>query len=275
MLALCWPTPLSQARIGGAQRTRNPRVGEPTSALAPVVAQAGGGPVGLSSDPVKRERQLANLRRGGTASPGRPSAHGAYAVIAVERLEKREVDVFTALAGDAPLRNSDGSLPAADAVVVRLLAECLCRLDTIGAHLRDRGILDEKGNVKPVVEVEGRLRREAADHASALGMTPASRSKIGMDLIRAEVAAQSVEGDREARARLDRRFDALDELGPASVPPEGQQHRQQAEDDEEDAERHVDANGDPGDADGDHDEAPDQPGARTVHAREPTKGRAA
>jgi transcriptional regulator with XRE-family HTH domain len=68
--------------------------------------------------------------------------------------------------------------------------------------LRERGILDEKGNVKPVVEVEGRLRREAADHAEALGMTPRARAKIGMDLIRAEVAAQGVESDREARARL-------------------------------------------------------------------------
>jgi hypothetical protein len=131
-------------------------------------------------------------------------------VVARERLEQREAQVFDALASDAPLRNADGSLPAADAVVVRLLAEVLCRLDTIGAHIRDRGLLDDAGNVKPVVEVEGRLRREAADHAEALGMTPRARAKIGMNLIRAEVAAQGVEEDREARERLDRRFASLD-----------------------------------------------------------------
>lgn len=165
----------------------------------------------LSSDPAKRQRQLENLRRGGVnPGGGRPATHGAYAVVARERLEQREADVFDALAVDAPLRNADGSLPAADAVAVRLLAECLARLDTIAAHLRDHGILDSEGNVKPVVEVEGRLRREAADHAEALGMTPRARAKIGMDLIRAEVAAQGAEVDREARERLDRRFEALD-----------------------------------------------------------------
>lgn len=164
----------------------------------------------LSSDPAKRARQLANLRRGGNHGGGRPTTHGAYAVVARDRLEQRAAEVFEALAADAPLRNADGSLPAADSVAVRLLAECLCRLDTIAAHLRDHGILDAEGNVKPVVEVEGRLRREAADHAEALGMTPRARAKIGMDLIRAEVAAQGASEDREARERLDRRFEALD-----------------------------------------------------------------
>jgi hypothetical protein len=199
VLALCWPTPLSQARIRGAQRTRNPRV-----AKGPIVP--------LSSDPAKRQRQLANLRRGGVnPASGRPPVHGAYAQIARERLEQREAQVFDALAGDAPLRNADGSLPSADAVLVRLLAECLCRLDGIAAHLRDHGILDPKtGDVRSVIEAEGRLRREAADHAEALGMSPRARSKIGMDLIRAEVAAQSVGADREARERLDRRLASLD-----------------------------------------------------------------
>jgi hypothetical protein len=167
--------------------------------------------VALSKDPAKRKRQLANLRRGGTnPAGGRPPAHGAYAVIARERLEKREADVFGALASDAPLRNADGSLPGADAVLVRLLAECLCRLDSVASYLRDRGMIDDAGNVRPAVEVEGRLRREAADHAEALGMSPRARSKIGMDLIRAEVAAQSVGADREARERLDRRLASLD-----------------------------------------------------------------
>jgi hypothetical protein len=179
----------------------------------------------LSSDPAKRQRQLANLRRGGTnPAGGRPPSHGAYAQIARERLEQREADVFDALSADAPLRNADGSLPAADAVAVRLLAECLCRLDTIAAHLRDHGILDSKGNVKPVVEVEGRLRREAADHAEALGMTPRARAKIGMDLIRAEVAAQGASEDREARDRAAARFAQSEDQAPEALeggrPPE-------------------------------------------------------
>lgn len=41
-------------------------------------------------------------------------------------------------------------------------------------------------------------------------MSPRARAKIGMDLIRAEVAAQSVEGDDDARERAARRFEAID-----------------------------------------------------------------
>lgn len=160
----------------------------------------------LSPDPRKRARQLQNLRRGGRNGGGRPQVHGAYAVVARDRLEAKAVEVYDALSADAPLRNADGTLPAADAVLVRLLAECLCRLDTIAAHLRDHGILTADGEVRPVVEVEGRLRREAADHAEALGMSPRARAKIGMDLIRAEVAAQGVDADHAARERAAARF---------------------------------------------------------------------
>ncbi len=161
----------------------------------------------LSRRPAARARQLANLRRGGTVSPGRPPTHGAYGAVARVRLEEKAREVYDALAADVPLRNADGSLPGADAVLVRLLAECLCRLDSIAAHLRDHGILGADGDVRPVVEVEGRLRREAADHAEALGMSPRARAKIGMDLIRAEVAAQGVEADHAARERAAARFD--------------------------------------------------------------------
>lgn len=164
----------------------------------------------LSPDPRKRERQLANLRRGGATTGGRKPVHGGYAAVARDRLEAKAVEVYDALAADAPLRNADGSLPAADSVLVRLLAECLCRLDTISAHLRDHGILTPDGEVRSVVEVEGKLRREAADHAEALGMSPRARAKIGMDLVRAEVAAQSVEGDDAARERAARRFGAVE-----------------------------------------------------------------
>jgi len=173
--------------------------------------------VPLSPDPIKRQRQLANLRRGRTIGGGRPASHGAYAQIARDRLEQRESDVFDALAA---LRNADGSLPAADAVAVRLLAECLLRLDSIAAHLRDHGILDGEGNVKPVVEVEGRLRREAADHAEALGMTPRARAKIGMDLIRAEVAAQGASEDHAARERAAARFAESEDQAPEFVDAE-------------------------------------------------------
>jgi hypothetical protein len=143
----------------------------------------------LSTDPAKRERQLANLRRGGKPpAPDqenrRAATHGGYARIALDRLEDRRLEIFEALASDAPVREGDGGLPAADGVIVGLLAECLCRLEDVSGHIRDRGLFDRKGRLRPAVELEARLRREAADHAASLGMTPSSRARLGVDLAR-------------------------------------------------------------------------------------------
>jgi len=143
-----------------------------------------------SSDPRKRERQLANLRVGPPAASGNRLAlrHGGYAAIVHERLEAKALEVFDALAADAPLRGPTGDLPAADVAQVRLLSEALCRLDTVSADVSAFGLLEQRGKrrgqVRPAVELEGRLRREVADHLDALGMTPKSRARLGLDLQR-------------------------------------------------------------------------------------------
>ncbi len=158
----------------------------------------------LSPRPAARQRQLSNLKQGGNPAPAgnrRALQHGAYAAVAVENLEAKEREVFEALAADTPMRADDGGLPASHAVLVKLLADCLCRLESVAAHLRDRGILDRKGNLKPAVDVEGRLRREAADHAEALGMGPRAESKLGLDLARTRDLA--LEWAREAEAEDD------------------------------------------------------------------------
>lgn len=64
------------------------------------------------------------------------------------------------------------------------MAGCLCRLEDVSGHLRDRGLEDERGNLRPAVELEGRLRREAADHAAQLGMNPTARARLGLDVAR-------------------------------------------------------------------------------------------
>jgi hypothetical protein len=143
--------------------------------------------VPLSSDPAKRARQLANLRPGAAvAGPGNRRAlrHGGYAAVAVERLEAKARQVYEALAADAPLRDPDGGLPAADAAAVTLLARCLVRLESVGEYLDRRGWEREDGDVRPALELEAKLRREAADHLDALGMTPRSRAKLGLDVAR-------------------------------------------------------------------------------------------
>ncbi len=143
----------------------------------------------LSRNAAARDRQLANLRPGAkTAPPGNARAlrHGAYARVAVDRLAVKEREVFDALAADAPLRDRDDQLPAADGALVRLAAEVLCRLDSVGDYLARRGIEDDKGELRAaVLDIEGRLRREASDHLEALGMSPRSRARLGVDVARA------------------------------------------------------------------------------------------
>lgn len=141
----------------------------------------------LSNDPDRRAAQLSNLRAGsGQAGAGnqRALAHGGYAQVAHERLDAKVAEVFDALAQDAPLRDSDGGLPASDSAAVHLAAEAMCRIDDVSAHLRDRGILDAKGELRAAVDVERRLRLEAADHLASLGLSPRSRAALGLDLVR-------------------------------------------------------------------------------------------
>lgn len=149
---------------------------------------------------------LANLQRGG----GRPVSlehrpnlhHGGYAVVAADVLDAKEAEVFAALAADAPLRDSNGELPRADTVVVRLLAEALCRLDSVKADIRDHGWKHAKsGNPRPVVELERRLRAEVFDYLRDLGMTPAGRARLGLDLVRSRDLALEMAADAELERR--------------------------------------------------------------------------
>jgi len=146
-----------------------------------------------SSDPRKRSRQLENLRRGPPAPVGNRLAlrHGGYAAIARERLEAKVLEVADALGSDLPLRDAAGGVPRADAVAVRLLAENLCRLDDVSAHLRDFGLFDQAtGEPRPALDLERRLRAETLDLAESLGLTPRSRAKLGLDLQRGFDLAQ-------------------------------------------------------------------------------------
>jgi hypothetical protein len=169
-----------------------------------------------STDPVKRARQLANLNpRARCAPPGNRRAvrHGGYARVAMERMEAKVMEVFVALSEDVPLKER-GELPGADAAIVRLCAECLCRAEDVSAFLTTYGIADAKGSLRvAAIELEGRLRREAADHLASLGATPRSRAKLGLDIqmSRIDVASALSEPDPIIREQLLRRAGLLDE----------------------------------------------------------------
>lgn len=171
-----------------------------------------------SRDPVRRERQLANLKRGGTVGPGRPISHGVYAQIAQSELEAKTLAIFDAIAADAPVRSGDGGLPAHDAIAVRLLAETLIRRDRVRDEEMRHGLEiasgPRKGELRGIVQYGLRLDGQAIELLDRLGMTPRARSKLGLDLARSAVQVRTLEDlaaeGHQVRAAAEQRFAEAD-----------------------------------------------------------------
>jgi phage terminase small subunit len=119
--------------------------------------------------------------------------------VAAEHLDAKAQAIFEALAADVPVRAEDGGLPAPDAPAIRLLADALCRLDSIAEYLARRGWEDESGRPRPVLDYEARLRGHALDLMRELGMTPAARAKLGLDLARLASPAERLDAHLEGR----------------------------------------------------------------------------
>lgn len=144
-----------------------------------------------SRDPEKRSRQLANLRNAPAAPAGNRRAvkHGVYARIADAELEAKARKIFDAIAADAPVRAVDGGLPAHDTIAVRLLAETLIRRERVLAEEVAHGLEiaagPRKGELRGIAQYGLRLDGQVIDLLDRLGMTPAARAKLGLDLARA------------------------------------------------------------------------------------------
>lgn len=158
----------------------------------------------------------------------RAVTHGATATVAPERVREQARAIYDELAGAAPVRDADGSLPAADSMVVGLLAEVLCRINDLTAYMAEHGVVQtrrhstknrtalqkrkaktrKRRNVNPLrlVELEGKLRKEAFDYAEALGMTPRSRAKLGLTQARQHDLAR----EWERKERASRKRDSID-----------------------------------------------------------------
>lgn len=89
--------------------------------------------------------------------------------------------------------------------MVTLLAVVLCRLENVGAYLADYGWKDAKTKQPRgvVLSLEAKLRREAAQYLDSLGMTPLSRARLGLDLVRARDLAREWSTDAEPEADPD------------------------------------------------------------------------
>jgi len=94
----------------------------------------------VTEEPVKRGRDgrrmnpasLANLRRGQTSVPRNQHnlRHGATSELLLRDVSAEVRELYDALAEAAPVRDPDGSLPAADVIAVERAARALKRYAT-------------------------------------------------------------------------------------------------------------------------------------------------
>lgn len=137
---------------------------------------------------------LANLKRGEQPAPTgnrRALRHGGYSEALVADVSAEVRELMDALGDAAPVRDPDGSLPAADVVAVERAARLLRRYRKLEAWLDLYGELDERtGEVKPAARLAGEVGTSLDRALDALGMTPTSRGKLGLDLARTVDLAQ-------------------------------------------------------------------------------------
>jgi hypothetical protein len=135
---------------------------------------AGGG---LSSDPEKRERQLANLVDAPPAPQGntRNLQHGAFAEVS---LAGPRAEILEALSAAAPVKDATGAVPLADAATLELAARAVARMRSIDDWLAEHGEIDDQGNVREAVRHADRVTKTAAGLLSKLGMNPRDRAAL-------------------------------------------------------------------------------------------------
>ncbi len=161
--------------------------------------------MGMSKDPKTRKQQLANLDkapRDGTPGNKNNLKHGARAQVEPRRLEAKVRELYDELAVDVPLQAAGGGPLPYDRMMLRQLAEALCRLEDVSRWIDEHGFTDRKGRVRSVLKWEGSIRRQVVELLDRLGMSPASRARIGVDLARqVDLADAMSEPDPEQRKR--------------------------------------------------------------------------
>jgi hypothetical protein len=148
------------------------------------------------------------LGTGALVGNGRAVKHGAYARIAERELEEKTREIFTAIAADAPVRDNAGGLPSHDAIVVRMLAELLVRRERVRVEELRHGLETKDGRMRGVVEYGLRIDNQLLDLCREMGLTPASRARLGLDLVRAASASDQL--DEHLRSRYGDGGDVVD-----------------------------------------------------------------
>ena len=130
-----------------------------------------------------------------TFLPGNQAAirHGAYARLTEVELSDTVHQLVEAIGADLPVREVDGGVPAQDAIPLRLLAETLIRRERVRETERLQGIETDDGKLRGVVEFGLRLDAQIIKLCEQMGLTPAARAKLGLDLVRTQSAGKQLE----------------------------------------------------------------------------------
>lgn len=124
---------------------------------------------------------------------GRATTHGARSDLLIA---PRAAELRDHLAGLIPA-HTDSDAPA-----VTLLAWQLARIERANVWLDEHGLLDGAGVPRPVLRVLSTWENSASRLCDALGLTPTSRARLGLDLSRAEaVQAERLRSAEGAGAR--------------------------------------------------------------------------
>jgi hypothetical protein len=147
--------------------------------------------VPLSKRPAAKRKQLDNLRPAPAPERGnqRRRTHGATAKPPAERVAAIEAELLDGL----PIRDPrNGDAPIHDRAMVNLTAIALARLQSVTAYIEEHGPLTRGGRMREASRYEMELSTRAANLLDRLGMSPVSRAKLGVDLVKARDLAQEM-----------------------------------------------------------------------------------
>lgn len=129
-------------------------------------------------------KSLANIQpppSPATSGNARSLKHGAFSENYLSPLvEKKEKEIVTLL-GEVSY------ITTIDSIVVRNLARCLSRLERFDCYLDEVNEVIGSGSkqkLNPVISAYFTALETARRHCEALGLSPSSRAKLGVDLVR-------------------------------------------------------------------------------------------
>lgn len=118
---------------------------------------------------------------------GRPRKHGAYDKRVLAPVTNEMVALIENLiSGERTL------IGPTDRPVLELLARALAKVEVIDRWLAENGLFSEKGDPQPVLKIYWHAVNTAVRLCDQLGLTPASRVRLGVGVAQAKDIATQI-----------------------------------------------------------------------------------